>query len=365
MSFFFPGMGGFPNMGGMGGMGQDDDDNNNGGQGEEVDNEKYYKLLGIDKKASDNDIKKAYRKLAKELHPDKHPEDPETYQKKFVEIQAAYEVLSDPDKRKLYDRYGEAGVKGNGASASGMGDIFDMFFGGGHGGGRGRGGGANGGGAKKAPVIKVPLDVTLEDIYIGSTKKLSFKRYRNCKDCGGKGGKKVIECNECNGRGVQVVMQRMGFVTMQSQRQCSKCDGEGTIIREEDKCKKCQGKGLIDEKVDYDFNVPIGSKHAEQVTLRGQGHEVQNASNGDVVVILRVEKHAIFQRIGADLAMNYELTLKEALCGYNIKIKHFGNRHIHVKSKPNEITQPAQLKVVYNQGLPQKKIVVMLKVIYI
>jgi len=343
-------MGGFGGMGGMGGNEEEED----GGQAEQVDNEKYYKLLGIDKKASETDIKKAYRKLARELHPDKHPEDPETYQKKFVEIQAAYEVLSDSDKRKLYDSYGEAGVKSGGQSASGMGDIFDMFFGGGRGGGRG-GGGGGANAHKKAPVIKIPLDVTLDDIYLGATKKLSYKRYRNCKECNGKGGKKVIECNECNGRGVQVVMQRMGFVTMQSQRQCSKCDGEGTIIREEDKCKKCHGKGLIDEKVDYDFNVPIGSKHAEQVTLRGQGHEVPNQSNGDVTIILRVEKHPIFQRIGADLAMNYELSLKEALCGYNIKIKHFGNRIIHVKSKPGEVTQPSQLKVVYNQGMPQKK----------
>ncbi|ETO17004.1 DnaJ domain containing protein [Reticulomyxa filosa] len=129
-----------------------------------------------------------------------------------------------------------------------MGDIFDMFFGGrgggGGGGGRGRGGGDR---QKKAPPIKLPLDVTLEDLFVGATKNMDFKRFTLCRKCEGKGGSKVVECSECNGQGVVIQIQRMGYMTLQQQRPCTKCEGEGTTIKESDKCKQCDGKGLKEQ----------------------------------------------------------------------------------------------------------------------
>lgn len=175
MSFFFNdffGGGGMPGghhfHGGMPGHGDDSDD-------EPIDTEKYYKLLGVDKNATQEQIKKAYRKKAKTLHPDRHPDEHEKYQELFQEVQAANEVLKDPQKRALYDKYGEKGAKRGGGGGRGGGGLFEQMFGGGHG---GRGGADHG--PKKSPQIKTALDVTLEDIYCGSTKKIKIHRRVVC-----------------------------------------------------------------------------------------------------------------------------------------------------------------------------------------
>merc|ERR1719384_411159 len=340
MSFFF-GPGGFPGGGGMPGGGGSESG------GETSNNTKYYEILGLDKSATAQQIKKKYRKLARQLHPDKHPEDPEKYQAKFVELQKAYEVLGDPEKKKLYDRYGEAGLKGGG----GMGgsDIFDMFFGG-----HRHGGGGRSQRRKKAPAIREFLDVTLEDLYIGSSKLVQYEKMTVCVDCNGKGGKKVIECQECNGNGVQIVMKRMGYMTVQTQRECPYCKGEGTSIPESAKCRKCKGKGLKKINKKYEFHIPRGSKHAEKVVVSGHGHEIPDAANGDLVIVLRCVKHDLYRRIGADLAMTKKITLKEALCGFDILIPHLSGNKLRLKSEPNEIVQHSQLKAVFSKGMPQK-----------
>ena len=229
-------------------------------------------------------------------------------------------------------------------------DIFDMFFGGhGHG---GRGG--RGQRRKKAPAIREFLDVTLEDLYIGSSKIIEYEKMTVCNDCGGKGGKKVIECQQCNGNGIQVVMKRMGYMTVQTQRECPYCNGEGTSIPESSKCKKCKGKGLNKIHKKYDFIIPRGSKHAEKIVLSGQGHEIPDAANGDLVIVLRCVKHDLYQRIGADLAMTKKITLKQALCGFEITIPHLSGFKLKLKSEPNEVIKHSQLKAVYSKGMPQK-----------
>jgi len=322
------------------------------GEGEASDNTKYYEVLGLDKSATANEIKKKYRKLARQVHPDKHPNETEKYHAKFQELQKAYEVLGDPEKKKLYDRYGEAGLKGGGGMGGGGADIFDMFFGGG--GGRGRGGGGGRQRQKKAPAIREFLDVTLEDLYMGETKIINYEKMSVCVDCNGKGGKKVIQCSECNGQGIQLVMKRMGYMTVQTQRECPHCKGEGSIIPESAKCRKCKGKGLIKQKKRYEFHIPRGSKHAEKVVVPGHGHEIPDAANGDLVIVLRCVKHDLYRRIGADLAMTKKITLKEALCGFDILIPHLSGRKLRLKSEPNEIVQHSQLKAVFSKGMPQK-----------
>lgn len=230
-------------------------------------------------------------------------------------------------------------------------DIFDMFFGG-H-----RHGGGGGGGRsrrKKAPPIREFLDVTLEDLYLGTSKVIEYEKMTVCIDCNGKGGKKVIECSACNGRGIQVVMKRMGYMTVQTQRECPHCGGEGTSIPESGKCRKCKGKGLIKQHKKLDFPIPRGSKHAEKIVLSGQGHEIPDAANGDLVIVLRCVKHEIYQRIGADLAMTKKISLKQALCGFEIIIPHLSGYKLKLKSEPNEIIQHSSLKAVYSKGMPQK-----------
>merc|ERR1712228_294198 len=329
---------------GFHGMGGDSE-----GEGEASNNTKYYEILGLDKSASQQTIKKTYRKLARQLHPDKHPNEAEKYHAKFQELQKAYEVLGDPEKKKLYDRYGEAGLKSGGGMSGGS-DIFDMFFGGGGRGGRG----GRSQRQKKAPAIREFLDVTLEDLYIGTTKFINYEKMTVCTECNGKGGKKVIECQECNGNGVQIVMKRMGYMTVQTQRECPHCKGEGTSIPESAKCRKCQGKGLKKVNKKYEFHIPRESKHAEKVVVSGHGHEIPDAANGDLVIVLRCVKHELYQRIGADLAMNKKISLKEALCGFNILIPHLNGSKLRLKSEPNEIVQHGQLKAVFNKGMPQK-----------
>jgi len=183
---------------------------------------------------------------------------------------------------------------------------------------------------------------------------VEYKRYTLCRKCEGKGGSKVVECSGCDGRGMIVQVQRMGNMTLQQQRPCPKCGGEGTTIKESDKCKQCEGKGLKELHDTIQVTIPVGAQHAEQLTIRGRGHEIPDQANGDLVFIIRCEKHERFTRVGADFAMNYTLSLKEALCGFDIRIQHLNGKVLRVQSKPGEIVQHEELKVVYGQGMPQK-----------
>ena len=223
----FP-FGDFEEMGGMGGMGR--------GPPKEVDNSKYYELLGVDKKASYDEIRKAFRKLALKNHPDRGGD-----KEKFQELNAAYEVLSDKEKRDLYDKYGEDGVK-DGGRGGGM-DISDLF---GFGGGR-----RQEAGPKKGKPVMHPMKLSLEEVYAGKQTKIAVNRERICAACEGRGGKEgaVQKCPTCKGRGVVVKMQQLGpGMYTQSQGPCDECRGKGEIIDEKNKCKECNGKKVKKEK---------------------------------------------------------------------------------------------------------------------
>jgi len=312
--------GGFPfeeMFGGGGGgrrrMPQEDEDP------ELRDTEILYKTLNIEKSASATEIKKAFRKLSRKYHPDR----PNGDEAKFKEIQEAYEVLSDTQKRELYDEGGMKAVKDGGVET----DPFSALFGG-----RGRRRGAPK--KEKASAITKTIDVTLDDVYKGPTVEWQYE-YLKCE------GRKT--CSRCDGRGVVMEVVRQGFMQIQTQRPCRACDGRGFTFAKEEK-KRATAR----------VPVPEGVRHGDKVTLRGEGHDIPGVDRGDVVVTVRVRKHKVFERVGADLACKKTLTLREALCGHTFTLEHVSGNSLKITSLPGEVTFSGAIKKVADWGLPQK-----------
>ena len=241
----------------------------------EVDNSKFYEILGVDKKADFNTIKKAYFKLARTHHPDRGGD-----KDKFQEIQGAYEVLSDKEKRELYDKYGEDGIKEGGGGGH-PGDLFSNLFG------NPRERGPTG--PKKGKPVMHPLKCTLEEIYNGKTTKIAVNRERICAKCEGRGGKEgaVQKCTTCRGRGIVTRMTQLGpGMYSQSQGPCDDCRGKGEVIDEANKCQTCKGKKVIKEKKILDAQVDKGAPNNCQYTFHGEADEYPGAEPGDVVIVV-------------------------------------------------------------------------------
>lgn len=287
-------------MDGPGGMG-------GGRPKKDVDTTKFYKLLEVEKSASEPEIKKAYRKLAVKHHPDKGG-DPE----KFKEITRAYEVLSDSDKRSRYDRFGEEGLEDGGGGDAG--DIFSHFFGGGGGGGSKR--------RQKTKDVNQSLKVTLEQMYLGHTKKMAITRKVIDKQKG------VQQCSECGGRGVQVKTIRMGPMIQQMQSACDSCGGQGKSFKTKQ------------EREVLEVMIQKGSPDGNKVVFREMADEHPDADTGDVIFVLKQEEHPVFKRKGADLYMEKKISLVEALCGFEFSITHLDGRKLLVKTNPGDIMKP-------------------------
>nr|QKY15041.1 dnaj-like protein/chaperone protein dnaj 2 (DJA2) [Polytomella parva] len=338
---------GFPfGMGGMGGMGGMPRGFGEAPQRERkpVNNTKYYELLGVSKDATPDELKKAHRKLALKHHPDKGGDT-----NKFKEINEAYDVLKDEEKRQIYDEHGEEGIK-EGVSGGGDGmDIFDMFMG---------GGGGRGGGRpreKKSKDVQHTVNVTLEDVYKGASKNLALSRQVTCDACNGscsKSGDKY-ECKTCNGSGVTVQIRQMGPMIQQIQGRCSVCRGSGTSIPESDKCNVCSGEGLRSEKKTFSFHVERGARSGQRITLRGEaGSSEPGLAPGDLVLTINIREHETFKRSGADLLMKHNLTLAEALCGTTFTIPHLDGRLLRITSLPGEVIKPGTFKRIEEEGMP-------------
>lgn len=335
----FFGSGGFP-FGDFEGM--------RGGQGrpkKEVDNSKFYDLLGVPKNATTDEIKKAFKKKALKEHPDKGG-DPE----KFKDLNIAHEVLSNPEKREIYDKYGEEGLRDGGPGAGGMGDIFDLF---GMGGGR-----KQQSGPKKGKSVLHPVKATLADLYNGKTTKVAVNRERICSKCNGAGGKPgaVQSCSGCKGRGMKTVMQMLGpGMYTQSTSPCDDCRGTGEQINEKDKCKTCDGKKVTKEKKILDVQIDKGAPNGEKYVFHGEADEYPGIEPGDVVIQVHEEKHELFKRRGADLLIEKEITLLEALTGVDFVLTHLDGRHIRIKNQPGEVIKPDDIKTVEGHGMPYHK----------
>lgn len=307
----------------------------------------FYDILEVPPTATDSELKKAYRKLALKYHPDKNPDAGD----KFKQISMAYEVLSDPKKRELYDRGGEEAIKGGGAGGmdfhSPM-DIFDLFFGGGRGGGGRRG-------PKKGKDVIHQLKVSLEDMYNGATRKLALQKNVICSKCEGRGGKEgsVQKCGNCRGTGMQVRVQQIGpGMVQQIQSVCSECRGEGEVIDPKHRCKTCNGKKIVKERKILEVHIDKGMKDNQQIRFSGEGDQEPELEPGDIVIVLDEQEHERFRRRGHDLIMKMQLELVEALCGFQKTIKTLDGRTLVITNLPGDVVKNEEIKCVMGEGMP-------------
>jgi len=290
----------------------------------------YYEVLGVSKSASDSDIKKAYRTLAKKYHPDMNPGDKEA-EVKFKEVNEAYSVLSDPDKKARYDQYGFAGVDPNmgaggaggsygfgGADFGDIGDIFSSFFGGSFGAGQTQ--------RRNGPVagddLSVRLNLTFEEAVFGCKKTVEYNRIEKCSDCSGSGaakGSAPETCPNCRGSGQIRVTQRTVLGMMQTTKACDSCRGSGKIIKKP--CTNCNGKGAVRIRKKIEVTIPQGIDDGQRVFLGGQGNEGRNGGPaGDLIIYISVAKHRIFVREGLNLYLDLPISFAQAALGANIEV---------------------------------------------
>ncbi len=311
----------------------------------------YYEVLGVEKTASDDDIKRAYRKLAGKHHPDRNPGD-EAAITAFKEAAEAFDVLSTAEKRARYDRFGHAGVEGMGRGAGGgmgdVGDIMDAFgemFGDLFGGGGGRRGG--GSRAKRGNSLQTSLTIELLDAAVGCSRELEIDRHVSCVTCGGTGAKpgtKPVSCDYCGGRGQ--VVQSQGFFRVQTT--CPACRGSGQIVR--DKCADCRGSRFVARASKITVKVPAGVDNGMQLCLRGEGEAGESGGPaGDLYVEMHVKPHALFERDGRHLTCRVPITFAQAALGTELDIPILTGKHqVAVVAG----TQPGDVLRLRGQGMP-------------
>lgn len=268
----------------------------------------------------------------------------------FKKIQGAYDILKDPEKKKIYDQYGLEGLEGGGGGGGGgASDIFEAFFGGG-GGGRGRPRGP-----QRGEDIQHPIKVSLEDLYNGKTVKLAVQRDKMCTDCGGRGGKEGAEktCSDCSGRGMKIQLRQIGpGMVQQMQSACGTCRGAGKMMSEKDKCKTCKGKKVNKDRKVLEVVVEKGMKNGSKIKFAGESDEAPDTVPGDIVFIIQEKEHELFKRKGADLVLSMDLSLSEALCGFTRTITHMDGRVLRIDSKPGTVVKPDAVRMIQGEGMP-------------
>ena len=320
----------------------------------------FYEVLGVQKSATDDEIKKAYRQLAKKYHPDVNPGDKEAEQK-FKEVNEAYEVLSNKEKRQKYDQFGHAGVDpnfgaggfGGGFSGFGgfqdfdLGDIFSNFFGGA----TGRGASARRDVPRKGETITVPVTLAFEEAAFGCEKEISINRTEPCAECKGTGsanGAAPETCGVCHGRGQVQTTQRTPFGTFSSATTCSACRGTGKVVK--NPCSKCNGRGAILRAKRIKVKIPAGIDNGQIVSIAGEGNVGSNGGpKGDVYVSVSVRPHKIFKREGNSIYMDLPITFTQAALGDTIKVPTIDGP---IDYKIPEGTQNDEIFTIKGKGMP-------------
>ncbi|MBV8198511.1 MAG: molecular chaperone DnaJ [Candidatus Eremiobacteraeota bacterium] len=283
----------------------------------------YYDILGVRRDASGDEIKRAYRTLAREHHPDV-ADDKSSAERRFKEINEAYEVLSDPRKRDQYDRFG---VVGNGASqpgdfgfGSGFGDIFDMFFG------TMRGPATRRAGPERGADLRYDVEISLEEAFAGSTKEIVFDRLARCGECKGSGaapGTMIVPCERCRGTGMSQNVRRTALGQIVTQAPCAQCQGEGHVIP--NPCASCRGRGRHETETRLTIDVPAGADDGSRIRVAGNGEAgTRGGPPGDLYVYLSVLPHPIFQRNGRDTFVNVPISFPQAALGGTIDVPSLG-----------------------------------------
>ena len=321
-----------------------------------ADKRDYYEVLGVQKGASDDEIKKAYRKSAKLYHPDLHPGDKEA-EEKFKEVNEAYEVLSDSEKRARYDQFGHAGVDPNFGAGGGspfgqdmdIGDIFNSFFGGfgGFGGNRRQ----NPNAPRRGNDVETQVTITFEEAAKGCKKTITYNNVVTCSDCHGTGAQKGTQaktCSACSGTGRVTVSQRSPFGVVQTQRACDACRGKGRII--EQPCKKCSGSGRVRETKKVDVTIPAGISNEQILNVGGHGNSgINGGPAGDLHVYVRVKPHDIFERRGDDVWCEMPITVTQAILGSEVTVPTLDGK---VSYSVHEGTQPGDVFKLKGKGIP-------------
>ena len=319
----------------------------------------YYEVLGLDKSADADAIKRAYRQLAKKYHPDLNPGNAEA-EKNFKEVNEAYSILSDADKKAKYDQFGHAAFDPTAGAGGGygggfgggfgdfgdLGDIFSSIFGGGFGGGTQRRNGP-----QRGDDVGVRVTLTFEEAVFGCKKDVSYNRLHKCPACSGTGaetGTSAETCPDCRGAGQRVVNQRMGGMTFQTKTTCEKCRGTGKYIKSP--CQKCRGTGLERENRKLTVTIPAGIDNGERIALRGQGCEGKNGGPaGDLIIEVTVRSHNVFERDGANIYCEVPITVTEATLGAEIDIPTLEGT---TKHRIDEGTQPGTVFTLRGKGIP-------------
>ena len=299
-----------------------------------ADKRDYYEVLGVDKNASDEELKKAYRKLAKKYHPDANPDNKKEAEAKFKEVNEAYETLSDSQKRKMYDQFGPDGPQGfeggqggyysysgsgfDGFDMGDLGDIFSSFFGGGFGGRSSR----QKSGPTKGADLRYDVEISFEESFLGVEKEISFNREETCEVCHGekaKPGTNPVTCSTCNGTGQIRQVQTTILGQMQTTRTCPNCHGEGKVIKEP--CEHCRGKGKIRKLTKIKVKIPAGIDDNQTVILRGEGSSgTKGAPNGDLYITVHLKHHYLYKRKGNDVLCDIPITITQATLGGDIEV---------------------------------------------
>ena len=320
----------------------------------------YYEVLGVDKTASEEEIKKAYRKKAIQYHPDKNPGDKEA-EEKFKEAAEAYDVLSNPEKRARYDRFGHAGMSGAAGGAAGgfsMEDIFEQFgdiFGGrfGFGGFSSMfgGSGARGQRVTRGSDIRIRVKLTLAEIAHGVEKRVKISKMMVCPDCHGRGAASEADirtCEHCNGTGVVTKVQQTILGQMQTQQPCPYCNGEGRRVV--NPCKKCGGSGLVKGSEEISFKIPAGVSDGMQLTIQGKGNAARNGGiNGNLLVVIEEVPDPQLERDGDDLIYSLFISIPQAVNGCQVEIPAIDGK-LKIKIEPG--TQPGKVLRLRGKGLP-------------